>query len=382
MELISDRHLLAIVLGCTVIVSSAWAGDETGEDQTLAGTEILAIVGDRHILQGDVMPRVLMAVQPVLDKLTVEEKYLQRREIEQQKSRLLQQMLMQEVETKLLYMAFLQDLSVDQRQTAEEHIESKLKEMFEDAVLEMLKKIALADKQETRDLFRSAPQVARLAKLMDMDGIETIAELDQLLSRFQTSVELERDSFKERNLGRSFVSDKIRKRPEVNHREMLKYYRENIDKYEFDSTARWEQLSVYFENVDSRDDAYTAVATMGNEVLQGAKLEVVARRGSQDSRAAEGGLHDWTPKGSLVSEPIDLAVFHLPLEKLSRIIEDGRGFHIVRVLERRQAGRVAFQDVQKEIKKKLLEGKQQDRIDKLLKELRDAIPIWTVYDGQ
>jgi parvulin-like peptidyl-prolyl isomerase len=178
------------------------------------------------------------------------------------------------------------------------------------------------------------------------------------------------------------VSDKIRKRPEVNHREMLKYYRENIDKYKFDSTARWEQLSVYFENVDARDDAYAAVATMGNEVLQGAKLEAVARRRSQDSRAAEGGLHDWTTKGSLVSEPIDLAVFNLPLAKLSRIIEDDRGFHIVRVLERRQAGRVAFQDVQKEIKKKLLEGKQQDRIDKLLKELRDTIPIWTVYDGK
>ena len=84
--------------------------------------------------------------------------------------------------------------------------------------------------------------------------------------------------------------------------------------------------------------------------------------------------------GSLVSDPIDQAVFTLPPEKLSRIIEDDRGFHIIRVLERREAGRVAFQDAQKEIKMTLRSRKQQEQIEKVLKELRDTIPIWTVYD--
>ena len=93
-------------------------------------------------------------------------------------------------------------------------------------------------------------------------------------------------------------------------------------------------------------------------------------------------MHEWTVQGSLVSEPIDQAVFSLPSEKLSRIIEDDRGFHIIRVLERRDAGRVSFQDAQKEIKEKMRVRKQQEQIDKLLRELRDTIPIWTVYaDG-
>ena len=139
---------------------------------------------------------------------------------------------------------------------------------------------------------------------------------------------------------------------------------------------------MHFEEYDSRKDAYSAIAQMGNEVLRGAKLGAIARRSSQESRAAQGGLHEWTVQGSLVSEPIDQAVFSLPSDKLSRIIEDDRGFHIIRVLERREAGRVSFQDAQKEIKEKLRGRKQQEQIENLLKELRDATPIWTVYsDG-
>jgi parvulin-like peptidyl-prolyl isomerase len=381
MEFISKRPVLVVLMGC-ILAAPLVASDEDGSPSQLDGTEILAIVGDQHVLRGDVMPRVRMVMQPVLVKMSAEERYLQRKEIAQQESMLLQQMVMQAVETKLLYMAFLQSLTPEQRATAHETIDAKVEEMFENAVLEMLTKIAVADKKKTRELFRSAPQVAQLARLMNIAGIDTIAELDQQLRPFQTSVELERGAFKEENLGRSYLSDRIRKRPEINHREMLQYYRVNQVNYEIESAARWEQLSVYFEEFDSRKDAYSAIAQMGNEVLRGAKLRAIAQRSSQESRAAQGGLHEWTVQGSLVSEPIDQAVFNLPSDKLSRIIEDDRGFHIIRVLERREAGRVSFQDAQKDIKEKLRGRKQQEQIENLLKELRDAIPIWTVYtDG-
>ena len=381
MEFVSHRPVLVVLLGC-LLAGPAMAADEDGASRPLDGTEILAVVGDQHVLRGDVMPRVRMVMRPVLKKMSPEERYLQRKEIEQQEITLLRQMVMQAVETKLLYMAFLQNLTADQRTAANETIDAKVKEMFENAVLEMLTKIAVADKKKTRELFRSAPQVAQLARLMNNAGIDTMAELDQQLSPFMTSVELEREAFKEENLGRSYLSDRIRKRPEVNHREMLKYYRVNQVNYEIESAARWEQLSVHFEKYDSRKDAYSAIAQMGNEVLRGAKLGAVARRRSQESRATQGGLHEWTVRGSLVSEPIDQAVFSLPPERLSRIIEDDRGFHIIRVLERREAGRVSFQDAQKEIKDKLRVRKQQEQIEQLLKELRDAIPIWTVYDDE
>ena len=269
MKLISHHPALVLLMASLVMAPVASAEDGEATPRQLEGIEVLAIVGDQHILRGELMPRVRMVMQPVLEKMTPEDRYLQRKEIEKQETALLQQMVMQAVETKLLYVAFLQNLTGEQRAMAEETIDAKVEEMFENAVLEMLKKVARADKKKARELLRSAPQVTQLAKLMDQEGIDMIAELDQHLRKFQTSVELERGAFKEQNLGRSYLWDNIQKRPEVNHREMLQYYRANVASYEIESRARWEQLSVYFEKYDSRKEAYSAIALMGNEVLRG-----------------------------------------------------------------------------------------------------------------
>ena len=74
---------------------------------------------------------------------------------------------------------------------------------------------------------------------------------------------------------------------------------------------------------------------MGNAVLRGASFAVVARRESNGPRAEDGGRYDWTNQGSLASEKLDHAIFSLPVDVMSDIIEDQFGFHIVRVVERK-----------------------------------------------
>ena len=73
---------------------------------------------------------------------------------------------------------------------------------------------------------------------------------------------------------------------------------------------------------------------MGNEVYFGAPFATIARKHSQEPNAQKGGYYDWTSQGSLASKPINQAIFTLEAGKLSQIIEDDRGCHIVRVIER------------------------------------------------
>ena len=63
---------------------------------------------------------------------------------------------------------------------------------------------------------------------------------------------------------------------------------------------------------------------------------------SQDISATDGGVHSWTNKDSLVSEVLDEAIFTLPVGQLSQILEDKRGFHIVRVVERERSDGDSF----------------------------------------
>jgi len=95
-------------------------------------------------------------------------------------------------------------------------------------------------------------------------------------------------------------------------------------------------------------------------------------------------VHDWTSKGSLRSTVLDDALFSpaLPEGKLSQIIEDEEGFHIVRVLNREAAKRVPFSDVQVEIKKRMHDGLQERKRNEYVAKLRDHTPISTVFDAE
>ena len=73
--------------------------------------------------------------------------------------------------------------------------------------------------------------------------------------------------------------------------------------------------------------------------------------------------------------------------QLSPILDDGRSptISIVRVIERTDAGREEFSEVQDEIKEKLMEAhraKDKDKIHVYIEKLCAETKIWTIYDDQ
>ena len=83
-----------------------------------------------------------------------------------------------------------------------------------------------------------------------------------------------------------------------------------------------------------------------------------------------------------MSKTLDQAIFSLPPNQLSQILEDERGFHIVRVLEREEAGRTPFTEAQVKIKEELRNKRVKQEIADHLERLREATPIWTIFDGE
>ncbi len=119
---------------------------------------------------------------------------------------------------------------------------------------------------------------------------------------------------------------------------------------------------------------------MGNQVLRGADFAAVAKKHSQEANATEGGYHDWTNQGSLVSEVLDQAIFSLPVNRLSLKLEDERGFHIVRVIERQEARRIEFVEAQDEIRTKLQDDERKAADSRLHREAPQSDLHWTIFD--
>ena len=304
--------------------------------------QVIAIVGDQSILVGDVEADMIelreQLKSPVSDA-----------DFEAQRSALMKVMLKRRIETMLVYHDFLCKIPPERV--------SKLMAKLDDHFTETI-----------------------LPSKLDELGVETIPELEAVLRRSGLSLKRLKRSFAEKSITHQMISQSAQQEEEITHEEMLTRYWEHIDEYELPAKVQWEELMTDFRHYRSEAAAYSDLASMGNEVLRGAPLHAVAQRSQQGPRFDKGGLHEWTTKGSLRSKQLDKALFSLPLGKLSPIIRDDDGWHIIRVLQRTDAGRTPFTEAQVKIKDKISKRRREKRLAAYVTELREQTPVWTIFD--
>ncbi len=306
------------------------------------GAKVIARVGPEVVLAADVMPVVNDWLARNAHKYPPDQ-------LDQARLYLIRQALRGLVDTKILVL----------------RVKQKVPKEGYDRIMEKLG--AIFEKEE-------------LPKLIERAGVSTRAELEAKLRELGSSVERERVAFCERTLSQQWVRQQINLEPEITHQEMLDYYQQHRAEFEYPARARWEMILVQFRSYPSKADAYRAIAALGNAILDGEPFAEVARRGSEGATAKDGGAYDWTTRGSLKSKIIDEAIFTLPVGQLSRILEDERGFAIVRVIERQEAGRVSFEDAQVKIREQLKKSHIERQIKEYLGEARKGIKVWTVFD--
>jgi parvulin-like peptidyl-prolyl isomerase len=223
---------------------------------------------------------------------------------------------------------------------------------------------------------------SQVKDMMERVKVNTPAELDAILRQMGSSLERKRQSFFEQTMANEWLREQSEKDKEVDFDTAVVYYKEHPAEFSFPAQVRWEQLTASFSQFNDKALAGQTVAAMGNDVLHGIPFAEVAKKHSQGPTADKGGLRDWTTKGALVSKVLDGALFSPLLQpnQMSVILEDSDGYHIIRIIERRDAGKVSFLDAQAGIKKKLKEERIKKTKAEYLDKLRNKTPIWTIFD--
>ena len=300
---------------------------------------IVARVGGEVVLASEVMS---LFVRDFLDKLDEPIPHEQREE-------LIRGRLKYHTELKLIYL--------DAKRTIPAEAMPKVKESiakhFEDKEVENMMKIAKVDSRQA---------------------------LEDKLHKFGTSIGRQKHMFIERALAMQWMQQQSTAGTTITHEMLLDYYNQHLTDYDHIARARWEELAVRVSSQANKAEAFAQIARMGNLVQDGASFSEVAKNGSDGITADKGGVRDWTTKGSLVSEEIDKAIFSLPIGALSPIIESKRGFHIVRVIEREDAYRTPFFEVQGEIRKKLKNQQDMQGRKEYLAKLSQEAKVWTIFD--
>lgn len=348
------------------------------DGSVLEPARIVGMVGDQPILAGEIQGNVNIIVSVQLKDMPPEEREKAAAQIETFRRQLFNQLLKAEINTKLGYIDFMRSIPPERHSD----LQKKVRSAFERELEEVRAKLAAATTDEQKaELAQRNLILARLALLMQIRKLDNLGELDATLRQEGSSLEKQIRAYGEQKLQQMAVMKSIRTNVEVTHEQMLEYYREHQADFAFPAKARWEQLSVRFDKFPNEEAAMAAISQMGNDVyLGGAPLSAVAKRSSQEPNAESGGQHDWTRQGSLASKPLEEAIFSLPLNRLSQIIRDERGLHIVRVLERDDAGHTPFLDAQTEIKEKIRLQRRNHDVQEYFEQAKSKTKVWTILD--
>ena len=318
--------------------------------EEMEATKIIARVGDEVVLAGDLYAQVNQVLESKLKQVPPEYRNQITPEFKRDRRwQLMEQVLPFVVDGKLIYLDFLRSIPSD-----------KLPEI--------------------QDSLYKAFDEQQLPVMVERANVQSAADLDAMLRGLGSSLDQQRRTFAEQLAASQWKMQNSRSKAEISHEDMIGFYREHVEDYRIKAKVRWEQLTALDSQTFSRAASRDAVATMGNEVFRGASFAAVAKRSSQGPTASLGGVYDWTTRGSLRSTVLDEAIFVLPPGKLSRILEDDEGCHIVRVIERQEESFIPFSEAQQGIREKIGTERKDAAAQAYLEKLRGEFPVWTVFD--
>ena len=328
-----------------VVPAQYRAPADAGAVESIDAAQVVARVGSEVVLEADLLTPSAMAW---LEKVSPG---LQPEQVRQLKQQICRQVLPQHIESLVVYVDALRTIPEDRLP----EIEQKVNEAF--------------DQQQ-------------LPRMVKEAGVATVQEYEQQLRRRGLSLDRLRKTFFERALAQQWVQQRVHTDEEVPHADMIAWYQNHLADYDFPARARFEQCTVRLQPGRSREEAWNRLAALGNDILEGQAFADVARAGSEGPLAKQGGLSDWTTRGSLVSRVLDEAIFSLPVGQLSAILEDASALHIIRVVERTEAGRKPFIEAQVEIREHLLAERRERAMSEYLAKVRERTPVWTMFDTE
>lgn len=214
-----------------------------------------------------------------------------------------------------------------------------------------------------------------LPDLMKRASITSTAQFDANLRAQGSSIRQMRRAWAKDQVGRFLLAEQVKVNKHVSHQELLEAYHDNYDSYAHIAKCRWEKIEVKFSKAGGRFAAKDKMDDIYQRLVHGGNFQAIAKKESHGFKASKGGQHDWTNRGSLVSKKVDEAIFTLPQQRLSEIIETKDSFLVVRVIERVDAHHTPFEETQSEIKKKIINKRRDKGFKKYLEKIRKEIPV-------
>jgi len=197
-------------------------------------------------------------------------------------------------------------------------------------------------------------------------------QFKQALVEEGVTLEKYRNEIRNQLIRMKILEQEIKHKVQIKEEEIEQYYREHLDSYNTPLEVRLQQILLMIPS-EASEQEISQIREKAEEILkrirEGEDFYTLARLYSQDVSAAAGGDMGFFKQNELLPALNEVA-FSLEVGEVSSIIHTSLGFHIIKILEKRERKKMTKEEREKEIEGILYNKKVEDKFKQWLKELR------------
>lgn len=228
---------------------------------------------------------------------------------------------------------------------------------------------------------------------VEVPAEEIQEQVDQISQRFPDQESL-KNALSQQGVTIEDLKDKIRESlvvqkvmesitpssPTITLADIKQFYQENPERFK-----RGEEVKARHILIDVAQDASEEEKKQAREKIEMIRekikkgedfAEMAEKHSSCPSGKRAGGDLGWFERGNMVP-PFEKAAFSLEKGKLSDIVETNFGFHLIEVLEKREAGTVPLEDVKEDLRAELADQERGEAFMKWVEEKKEKEVTFT-----
>lgn len=233
-------------------------------------------------------------------------------------------------------------------------------------------------------------QASQKAKLGDLSK-EVDSQLENIKKGFGSDQEFQK-VLKERGIDTKALKEDIKKGVYINayleknifsklspvtENEKKKEYEANKDKLNVPDEVKASHVLIKVgekATPEEKQKAKEKIDSLRARAMSGEDFAKLAKENSEDGSAPNGGDLGYFKKGDMV-KPFEDAAFGLEKDQISPVIETQFGYHMIKVIDKKEAHTLSYEEVSKDIETFLLNKHKRDEINKTVESLRKGAKI-------
>lgn len=201
--------------------------------------------------------------------------------------------------------------------------------------------------------------------------------MEKYLKMRKLTMEKLRESLRTRICVDEYLKQKGILEPAISEERVRKAYEDNPQSYTRQESIKVSHILIAVDGnagPEAKDRARQKAELIHKEILQGQDFAEMARKHSACNSASGGGSLKYIKRGYMPEE-FDKVAFAIEKDAVSEAVETRFGYHIIKVFDKRAAGKIPYEEVRSFIKKFLQERESKKKLATHIVELKSRAKI-------